>query len=117
MTDYERTLGQDRFNPCPALRTRNGKRQEGKDNHGWDYRYEGLVGSTENLSQVANCWIPTMVCGIPKRLVSRRELPGNVRHTIILTNAEGVDEAGLEAALAGLRNTFEMRKIYRAPEK
>ena len=42
---------------------------------------------------------------------------GDARHTIVVTNEEGVAEAALDTAMAALRDRFEMRKIYRAPKK
>ncbi len=41
---------------------------------------------------------------------------GDARHTLILSNGEGITEAALDGALAGLRDRFEVRKVYRAPE-
>ena len=40
-----------------------------------------------------------------------------VRHRIILSNGEGGDEAALDSLLEGLSAKFEVRKVYRAPEK
>lgn len=39
------------------------------------------------------------------------------RHRIILSNGEGVEEAALDDLLEGLSARFEVRKVYRAPEK
>jgi hypothetical protein len=39
------------------------------------------------------------------------------RHRIILSNGEGVEEAALDNLLEGLSAKFEVRKVYRAPEK
>lgn len=41
---------------------------------------------------------------------------GEVRHVLVLSNGEGVTEAALDAALAQLRDRFQVRKVYRAPE-
>jgi len=41
---------------------------------------------------------------------------GDVRHTIVISNGEGVTEAALDAVLAQLRDRFQVRKVYRAPE-
>jgi hypothetical protein len=41
---------------------------------------------------------------------------GDTRHTLLLSNGEGITEAALDEALAGLRDRFEVRKVYRAPE-
>ncbi len=41
---------------------------------------------------------------------------GDVRHTLVLSNGEGVTEEALDAALAKLRDRFQVRKVYRAPE-
>ena len=46
-----------------------------------EIRYLKLIGLTENSNQIASCWISTKECSIPKRWVSRRELPGNVWRT------------------------------------
>lgn len=39
------------------------------------------------------------------------------RHRIFLSNGEGVEEAALDKLLEGLSAKFEVRKVYRAPEK
>jgi hypothetical protein len=39
-----------------------------------------------------------------------------VRHTLVITNADGVTEAALDEALAKLRDRYQVRKVYRAPE-
>jgi hypothetical protein len=41
---------------------------------------------------------------------------GDTRHTLVLSNGEGVTEAALDAALAQLRDRFQVRKVYRVPE-
>ena len=41
---------------------------------------------------------------------------GDVRHTLLLSNGEGVTEEALDAALAKLRDRYQVRKVYRAPE-
>ncbi len=41
---------------------------------------------------------------------------GEVRHTLVLSNGEGVTEAALDEVLAKLRDRFQVRKVYRAPE-
>ncbi len=41
---------------------------------------------------------------------------GDVRHTLVISNGDGVPEAALDAALAQLRDRFQVRKVYRAPE-
>lgn len=41
----------------------------------------------------------------------------DTRHRIILSNGEGVKEAALDQLLEGLSAKFEVRKVYRAPEK
>jgi len=40
-----------------------------------------------------------------------------VRHRIILSNGEGVEEAALDSLLESLSAKFQVRKVYRAPKK
>jgi hypothetical protein len=39
------------------------------------------------------------------------------RHRILLSNGEGVDEAALDRLVESLSARFQVRKVYRAPEK
>jgi hypothetical protein len=41
---------------------------------------------------------------------------GEVRHTLVISNGEGVTEAALDAVVAQLRDRFQVSKVYRAPE-
>jgi len=41
---------------------------------------------------------------------------GTARHTLFIANGDGVTEATLDEALANLRDRFQVRKVYRAPE-
>ena len=41
---------------------------------------------------------------------------GDARHTVVLSNGDGVTEAALDELLAKLRGRFQVRKVYRAPE-
>ncbi len=45
-----------------------------------------------------------------------QEQLGTARHTLVLSNGEGVTEAALDAVLAQLRDRYQVRKVYRAPE-
>jgi hypothetical protein len=41
---------------------------------------------------------------------------GDARHTLVITNGDGVDRAKLDEVETALRDRFKVRKVYRAPE-